>query len=46
MEMATPGLQNLLDDWQTTDWLDLDASAFGPFPEVDDLSITWMNNVS
>ncbi len=45
MDMTTPGLQNFLDNWQTTDWLDLDASAFGPFPEVDDLS-TWMNNAS
>jgi hypothetical protein len=45
MDMATPGLQNFLDDWQTTDWLDLDASAFGPFPEVDELS-TWMNSAS
>lgn len=46
MDVTTPGLQNFLDDWQTTDWLDLDASAFGPFPEVDDLEIAWMNNIS
>ncbi|KAI4624976.1 uncharacterized protein J4E87_005457 [Alternaria ethzedia] len=45
MDMTTPGLQNFLDDWQTTDWLDLDASAFGPFPEVDDIS-AWVNNAS
>ncbi|KAH6866754.1 fungal-specific transcription factor domain-containing protein [Alternaria rosae] len=45
MDMTTPGLQNFLDDWQTTDWLDLDASAFCPFPEVDDIS-AWMNNAS
>ncbi|SPO06448.1 related to C6 transcription factor [Cephalotrichum gorgonifer] len=35
--MADDGLQsfqmgpNLLDAWQTTDWLDLDSSAFGPY---------------
>ena len=45
MDMTTPGLQNFLDDWQTSDWLDLDASAFGPFPEVDDIS-AWVNNAS
>jgi hypothetical protein len=39
---ATPGLQNFLDDWQTTDWLQLDSSAFGPFPGFDDASLTWM----
>jgi hypothetical protein len=46
MDVTTPGLQTFLDDWQTTDWLDLDASAFGPFPEIDELEIAWMNNVS
>ncbi|EUC46478.1 hypothetical protein COCMIDRAFT_48551, partial [Bipolaris oryzae ATCC 44560] len=35
MNMKTPGLQDFLDDWQTTDWLDLDSSAFGPFPDID-----------
>ena len=45
MDMTTPGLQNFLDDWQTTDWLDLDASAFGPFPEVDDIS-AWVNDAT
>lgn len=35
MNMTTPGLQDFLDDWQTTDWLDLDSSAFGPFPDMD-----------
>jgi hypothetical protein len=35
MDMTTPGLQDFLDHWQTTDWLDLDSSAFGPFPEMD-----------
>lgn len=27
--------------WQTTDWLDLDSSAFGPFPDFEDLSVLW-----
>ena len=31
MDMTTPGLQDFLDHWQTTDWLDLDSSAFGHF---------------
>jgi hypothetical protein len=35
IDTATPGLQNFLDDWQTTDWLHLDSSAFGPFPDFD-----------
>jgi hypothetical protein len=35
IDAATPGLQNFLDDWQTTDWLHLDSSAFGPFPDFD-----------
>lgn len=34
MDMAAPGLQDFLDNWQTTDWLDLDSSAFGHFPGV------------
>jgi hypothetical protein len=42
MDTATPGLQNFLDDWQTTDWLHLDSSAFGPFPDFDSPSLTWM----
>lgn len=40
------GLQNLLDDWQTTDWLHLDSSAFGPFAEFDNAPLNWMNDVS
>jgi hypothetical protein len=37
IDTATPGLQNFLDDWQTTDWLHLDSSAFGPLPDFDTL---------
>ncbi|ORY03324.1 fungal-specific transcription factor domain-domain-containing protein [Clohesyomyces aquaticus] len=37
-ETATPRTANFLDDWQTTDWLDLDSSAFGPFPGDDNSS--------
>lgn len=29
IENPAPELQNILDDWQTTDWLHLDSSAFG-----------------
>ncbi|KAH7071537.1 fungal-specific transcription factor domain-containing protein [Paraphoma chrysanthemicola] len=36
-----PGLQNFLDGWQTTDWLHVDSSAFGPFPEFDGASMAW-----
>ncbi|KAF2177430.1 hypothetical protein K469DRAFT_696606 [Zopfia rhizophila CBS 207.26] len=32
IDAAVPGMPSFLDDWQTTDWLDLDSSAFGPFP--------------
>lgn len=42
IDTSIPGLRNLLDDWQTTDWLHLDSSAFGPFPEFDTASLTWM----
>ncbi|KAF2827103.1 hypothetical protein CC86DRAFT_455650 [Ophiobolus disseminans] len=42
IDTATPGLQNFLDDWQTTDWLHLDSSAFGPFHGFDDGSLTWI----
>jgi hypothetical protein len=30
----------LLDEWQTTDWLDLDSSAFWPNLQFDE-SIVW-----
>jgi hypothetical protein len=42
IDTTTPGLQNFLDDWQTTDWLHLDSSAFGPFHGLDDASMTWL----
>jgi hypothetical protein len=39
--MGITGQSRLLDAWQTTDWLDLDSSAFGPFPDFEDLSVFW-----
>ncbi|KAH7413709.1 fungal-specific transcription factor domain-containing protein [Phaeosphaeria sp. MPI-PUGE-AT-0046c] len=42
IDTTTPGLQNFLDDWQTTDWLQLDSSAFATFPPFDDASVNWM----
>jgi hypothetical protein len=44
METSTPGLQSFLDNWQTTDWLDLDSSAFGHFQGPED--IEWINHTS
>jgi hypothetical protein len=41
IDTNTPGLQNFLDGWQTTDWLHVDSSAFGPFPEFDSASLAW-----
>ncbi|KAM0534148.1 hypothetical protein D7B24_004802 [Verticillium nonalfalfae] len=35
---------DLLDGWQTTDWLDLDSSAFGPFPGFEDSPNLWTDN--
>ena len=46
MDTTTPGLQDFLDHWQTTDWLDLDSSAFGPFPGMDDDGAAWVNRTS
>ncbi|CAH0045129.1 unnamed protein product [Clonostachys solani] len=38
----TPMLDfDLLDSWQTTDWLQLDSSAFWPHPDYDDVSNGW-----
>ncbi|KAG9255811.1 putative C6 transcription factor [Emericellopsis atlantica] len=34
-----------LNEWQATDWLDLDSSAFGPFLEMDGSPIMWMGDV-
>lgn len=42
IDTATPGLQNFLDDWQTTDWLDLDSSAFASLPNYNEQALTWM----
>lgn len=30
-----------LNEWQPTDWLDLDSSALGPFSELEDLPVIW-----
>lgn len=45
IDTSTPGLQNFLDDWQTTDWLDLDSSAFASLPNYSGQSLTWMGDV-
>jgi hypothetical protein len=45
IDTSTPGLQNFLDDWQTTDWLDLDSSAFASLPNYNEQSLTWMGGV-
>jgi hypothetical protein len=42
VDISTPGLQNFLDDWQTTDWLDLDSSAFASLSNYNEQSLTWM----
>lgn len=39
--LGVSGQSRLLEAWQTTDWLDLDSSAFGPFPDFEDLSVFW-----
>jgi hypothetical protein len=46
MNSSTPGLQNFLDNWQTTDWLDLNSSAFGTFPGPEEIPFGWVNNMS
>jgi hypothetical protein len=45
IDTATPDLQNFLDDWQTTDWLHLDSSAFGPYPDFDTFDPQVFTNV-
>ncbi|KAF2626292.1 hypothetical protein BU25DRAFT_394928 [Macroventuria anomochaeta] len=45
IDTSTPGLQNFLDGWQTTDWLDLDSSAFASLPSYNEQSLTWMGGV-
>jgi hypothetical protein len=41
LDSTAAGMPSLLDDWQTTDWLDLDSSAFGYFPTFTDVSTAW-----
>lgn len=36
---------SLLDEWNTTDWLELDSSAFGPYMDVDTASIPWLSGM-
>lgn len=36
---------SLLDEWNTTDWLELDSSAFGPYMDIDPSSLQWMPNM-
>ncbi|KAF9880141.1 hypothetical protein CkaCkLH20_02095 [Colletotrichum karsti] len=36
---------NLLDEWQTTDWLELDSSAFGPYLDIDTNPYAWMPDI-
>ncbi|KAK2002087.1 fungal-specific transcription factor domain-containing protein [Colletotrichum falcatum] len=36
---------SLLDEWQTTDWLELDSSAFGPYMDYDANPLAWMPNI-
>ncbi|CAI6336210.1 unnamed protein product [Periconia digitata] len=45
-ESTSPQIAKFLDGWQTTDWLDLDSSAFGPFPVLEDNTINWMSGIS
>ena len=46
IETVTPGLQNFWENWETTDWLQLDSSAFAAFPDSESLYPIWMNNIS
>ncbi|RNJ53919.1 hypothetical protein D7B24_001221 [Verticillium nonalfalfae] len=36
---------SLLDEWHTTDWLDLDSSAFGPYMDLEPSSLHWMSDI-
>ncbi|KAJ0335228.1 hypothetical protein COL922a_009531 [Colletotrichum nupharicola] len=47
MDQGDPGLlgSNLLDEWQTTDWLELDSSAFGPYLDIDANPYAWMPDI-
>ncbi|KAF2993876.1 hypothetical protein E8E13_001744 [Curvularia kusanoi] len=42
VDTSTPGLQDFLNDWQTTDWLDLDSSAFAFLSNIGEQPLTWM----
>ncbi|PVH97859.1 hypothetical protein DM02DRAFT_673779 [Periconia macrospinosa] len=46
LESGSPRTTGFLDGWQTTDWLDLDSSAFGPIPLFDNESINWMSDIA
>lgn len=46
IDTATPGLNNFLDDWQTTDWLQLDSSAFASFADLGSPPLMWTSNAS
>ncbi|KAK1998774.1 fungal-specific transcription factor domain-containing protein [Colletotrichum falcatum] len=39
------GMTGLLGGWETTDWLDLDSSAFATFPNYDGSPAYWMPDV-
>ncbi|KXH68293.1 fungal specific transcription factor domain-containing protein [Colletotrichum salicis] len=39
------GMTNLLSGWETTDWLDLDSSAFTTFPNFEGSPVYWMPDV-
>jgi hypothetical protein len=42
-DSVPPMAYSLLDEWNTNDWLDLDASAFGPYmADLDTASLQWM----
>lgn len=43
IDTSTPGMQNFLDDWQTTEWLDLDSSAFASLPN--EPSLPWVGEM-
>ncbi|KAF2704790.1 hypothetical protein K504DRAFT_472116 [Pleomassaria siparia CBS 279.74] len=44
IDLAGPGMSNFLNDWQTTDWLHLDSSAFGSSSTFDDGPMAWVEH--
>lgn len=44
-DTVTPDIQNVLEDWQTVDWLQLDASAFALMPDLDPSSVLSAHNI-